>query len=77
MAGLISRALQQKAENANGWSARRMAAARGVSKSTVQRWFSLFAGKPHRSETFKVSSDPYFVEKLRDVAGLFLKPSAA
>ena len=48
VAGLISRALREKPENANAWSVRRMAAAEGVSKSTVQRWFSLFAVKPHR-----------------------------
>ena len=59
--------LQEKPENANAWSVRRMAAAEGVSKSTVQRWFSLFAVKPHRSETFTLSSDPFFVENVHDV----------
>ncbi len=51
-----------------------MAEAEGVSKSTVQRWFSLFAVKPHRSETFKLSNDPFFVEKVRDITGLYLSP---
>ena len=51
-----------------------MAQAEGVSKSTVQRWFSLFGVKPHLSDTFKLSSDPFFIEKVRDVTGLYLNP---
>ncbi len=51
-----------------------MAQAQGVSKSTVQRWFSLFGVKPHLSDTFKLSSDPFFIEKVRDVTGLYLHP---
>ena len=51
-----------------------MADAEGVSKSTVQRWFSLFGVKPHLSDTFKLSSDPFFIEKVRDVTGLYLNP---
>ena len=42
--------------------------------STVQRWFSLFGVKPHLSDTFKLSSDPFFIEKVRDVTGLYLNP---
>jgi len=74
VATLITSALQDKPENANAWSVRRMADAQGVSKSTVQRRFSLFGGRPHRSKTFKLSSDPFFVEKVRDVVGLYLNP---
>ena len=74
VAGLINRALQHKPDHANAWSVRLMAEAEGVSKSTVQRWFSLFAVKPHRSETFKLSNDPFFVEKVRDITGLYLNP---
>jgi len=74
LAKLINRALQDKPEHASAWSVRSMAKAQGVSKSTVQRWFSLFGVKPHRSETFKLSSDPFFVEKVRDVTGLYLNP---
>ena len=74
VAGLINRALREKPRNANAWSVRRMAEAENVSKSTVQRWFSLFGIKPHRSKTFKLSSDPFFVEKVRDVTALYLKP---
>ena len=51
-----------------------MAGATGISKSTVQRVWSAFGLKPHRQETFKLSTDPLFVEKLRDVVGLYLNP---
>ena len=44
----------------------------GVSKSTVQRWFDLFGVQPHRH--FKLSNDPFFVEKVRDIVGLYLNP---
>ena len=74
VAELINRALQEKPDNASAWSVRLMAQAQGVSKSTVQRWFSLFAVKPHLSNTFKLSSDPFFIEKVRDVTGLYLNP---
>ncbi len=74
VAELINRALQEKPDNASAWSVRLMAQAEGVSKSTVQRWFSLFGLKPHLSDTFKLSSDPFFIEKVRDVTGLYLNP---
>ena len=74
VAELINRALQKKPDNAGAWSVRLMAQAQGVSKSTVQRWFSLFGVKPHLSNTFKLSSDPFFIEKVRDVTGLYLNP---
>ena len=74
VAELINRALQRKPDHASAWSVRLMAEAEGVSKSTVQRWFSLFGVKPHLSDTFKLSSDPFFVEKVRDVTGLYLSP---
>ena len=70
VAGTVNRALREKPANANVWSVRLVAGAEGVSKSTVQRWFALFGVKPHRSKTFKLSSDPFFVEKVRDVIGL-------
>ncbi len=52
-AGLINRALQERPSHASAWSMRRMAEDEGVSKRTVQRWFSLFGAKPHRSDAFK------------------------
>ena len=56
------------------WSCRTMAAATGVSKSTVQQVWSARGLKPHRVQTFKLSNDPKFEEKLVDVVGLYLNP---
>jgi len=46
----------------------------GITKSTVHRLFQLFGLQPHRTRSFKLSTDPFFVEKLRDVVGLYLNP---
>ena len=46
----------------------------GISKSTVQRYFSLFGVQPHRTTSFKLSTDPFFIEKVRDIVGLYLNP---
>jgi putative transposase len=46
----------------------------GISKSTVGRYFKLFGLQPHRSKSFKLSTDPFFVEKVRDIVGLYLNP---
>lgn len=51
-----------------------MAAETGISKTSVQRYFQLFGLQPHRTQSFKLSNDPFFVEKLRDVVGLYLSP---
>jgi hypothetical protein len=51
-----------------------MATASGLSQSTVGRIWRAFGLKPHRADTFKLSNDPYFVEKVRDVVGLYLCP---
>jgi len=51
-----------------------MAEHTGVSKSTVQRWFTLFGVQPHRQKHFKLSNDPFFIEKVRDIVGLYLNP---
>jgi len=75
VAELINRALQEKPDNASAWSVHLRAEAQGVSKSTVQRWFSLFEVKPYLSDSFKLFSDPLFIEKVRDVTGLYLNPS--
>ena len=74
VAALINRALHEKPEEATHWSVRLMASAEGVSKSTGQRWFALFGVKPHLQETFKLSTDPFFIEKVRDIVGLYLNP---
>ena len=74
VATLINHALQEEPDNATHWSVRSMAEAQGVSKSTVQRWFTLFGVKPHLTRTFKLSTDPFFIEKVRDIVGLYLHP---
>src|SRR3954452_1546006 len=56
------------------WSSRGMARAAGLAPSTVQRIWKAFALQPHRTETFKLSADPLFVEKVRDIVGLYLSP---
>jgi putative transposase len=59
---------------ATHWSVRDLEAESGISKSSVQRYLKLFGVQPHRTESFKLSTDPFFVEKLRDVVGLYLNP---
>jgi putative transposase len=70
VAGLINCALRSRPKSATQWSVRALAAETGVSKSTVARYFALFGVQPHRSKSFKLSTDPFFVEKVRDVVGL-------
>ena len=74
VAALMRRVLQTPPPNATHWSVRSAAAASGISKSTVARYFALFGVQPHRSKSFKLSTDPLFVEKVRDVVGLYLNP---
>lgn len=74
VAEVIDTALRSPPPNATHWSVRAMAEHTGVSKSTVQRWFELFGVQPHRQRHFKLSNDPFFVEKVRDIVGLYLNP---
>ena len=71
VAELIRLVSQRKPEHATHWSVRSAAQASGISKSTVGRYFALFGLQPHRSKNFKLSTDPFFVEKVRDVVGLY------
>ena len=71
---LIVRTLETMPRNATHWSTRSMAGACGVSQSTVSRIWRAFALQPHRTETFKLSRDPLFIEKVRDIVGLYLNP---
>ena len=73
---LIARTLESQPANASHWSSRGMAKASGVSVSSVQRIWRAFGLQPHRLETFKLSTDPLFVEKVRDVVGLYMSPPA-
>jgi transposase len=74
VAELITLVVQSKPEHATHWSVRSAAAQSGISKSTVGRYFALFGLQPHRSKSFKLSTDPFFVEKVRDIVGLYLNP---
>ena len=70
----MQKALAERPEGATHWSTRSFARKTALSKSTVQRYFTLFGIQPHRSRTFKLSTDPFFVEKVRDIVGLYLDP---
>lgn len=75
VAELINKTLHTKpADGSTHWSTRGLAGETGISKSTVARYLKVFQLKPHRVESFKLSTDPLFVEKLRDVVGLYLSP---
>jgi len=71
---VIVRTLESLPPNATHWSSRGMAEASGVSVSSVQRIWRAFGLQPHRLETFKLSTDPNFVAKVRDVVGLYVSP---
>lgn len=74
VAALLKRTLSRQPKAATHWTVREAARVSGISKSTVHRLFQAFAVQPHRSRTFKLSNDPFFVEKVRDIAGLYLNP---
>ena len=74
VAELIQRTIGGKPAAGTHWSCRTFAMEHGVSKSTVQRLWNAFALKPHRHESFKISNDPNFVEKVIDITGLYLAP---
>src|SRR5215470_13036382 len=71
---IITMTLEAKPADATHWSTRGMAKASGVSTSSVHRIWRAFSLQPHRVETFKLSTDPQFVEKVRDIVGLYLDP---
>jgi transposase len=71
---VLTLTLESTPRDATHWSTRSLAAEAGLSRSTVSRIWRAFALQPHRSETFKLSKDPLFVEKVRDIAGLYLNP---
>ena len=71
---VIVRTLETLPPHATHWSSRSMAKASGVSISSVQRIWRAFGLQPHRLETFKLSTDPDFVAKVRDVVGLYVSP---
>ena len=74
LAELINTALQSKPAERTHWSVRRLAEHTGIAPTTVHRYLKTFGLQPHRSKTFKLSNDPFFVEKVRDIVGLYLNP---
>jgi transposase len=74
IAEVVTTTLETMPAAATHWSTRSMARASGLSVSTVHRIWRAFSLQPHRSETFKLSTDPLFVEKVRDIVGLYLDP---
>jgi transposase len=71
---VIAKTLHEKPRAATQWSSRSMAKASGLSQSAVVRIWHAFGLQPHRAETFKLSTDPLFIEKVRDIVGLYLNP---
>jgi hypothetical protein len=74
VADVVTATLEMLPAGRTHWSSRGMARASGLAPSTVQRIWKAFSLQPHRSETFKLSTDPLFVEKVRDIVGLYLNP---
>ncbi len=71
---IVEATLHSKPANATHWSVRLMAEAQGVSRMTVHRIWKKYNLKPHMVRTFKISNDPKFVEKVKDIVGLYLNP---
>lgn len=74
VAGLLNKVLHSKPKGRSHWSVRAVAKETDVSKSQVQRYFALFGLQPHRQRSFKLSTDPFFVDKVHDIVGLYLNP---
>ena len=74
---VVVKTLESAPQDATHWSTRSMAAQVGLSQSTVSRVWRAFGLRPHLVEEFKVSPDPQFIDKVRDVAGLYLNPPEA
>ena len=74
VAEVIRKTTQEKPPQATHWSTRSMAAASGISEASVRRIWRAHGLKPHRVQSFKLSNDPQFAEKLQDIVGLYLNP---
>jgi transposase len=71
---VIVKTLESQPPAATHWSTRSMARSSGLSQSAISRIWRAFALQPHRSEAFKLSRDPLFLEKVRDIVGLYMNP---
>lgn len=74
IATLINTALKTRPSGKTHWSRRSLAEVTGLSPTTVHRYLTLFGVQPHRTRSFKLSTDPFFIEKVRDIVGLYLNP---
>jgi transposase len=71
---VVTQTLESTPRDATHWSTRSMAESSGLSHMTIQRIWRAFGLQPHRVDTFKLSTDPLFVDKVRDIVGLYLNP---
>jgi transposase len=71
---LIVKTLEEKPADATHWSTRSMAKATGMSQTSISLIWRAFGLQPHRAESFKLSTDPLFIEKVRDIVALYLDP---
>jgi transposase len=74
VAEVVTLTLETKPKNATHWSTRSMAERVGLSQTAISRIWRAFNLQPHREATFKLSTDPLFVDKVRDVVGLYMNP---
>jgi transposase len=74
---VIIKTLESKPKDATHWSTRSMAAETGLTQNAIVRIWHAFGLQPHRQETWKLSKDPQFIEKVHDVCGLYLNPRRA
>ncbi|MGW1680293.1 IS630 family transposase, partial [Saccharopolyspora sp. NPDC002376] len=71
---VVTKTLEEKPREDTHWSTRSMATATGMSQTAISRIWRAFGLKPHAVETWKLSTDPQFVDKVRDVVGLYMSP---
>src|SRR3954471_15108576 len=74
---VIVKTLEEQPQDATHWSTRSMATASGLSQTAVSRIWRAFGLRPHQTESFKLSPDPLFIDKVRDIVGLYLNPPDA
>jgi transposase len=74
---VIVKTLEQQPPNATHWSTRSRAKASGMSQTAISRIWRAFGLKPHQTEAFRLSPDPQFIDKVRDIVGLYLNPPEA
>lgn len=74
VAQLIRKTLNKEPKGVTNWTCRSIAKETRLSKSTVNRVWNVFGIQPHRQKHFKLSTDPFFTEKVRDIVGLYLNP---